>query len=144
MSSSPFEIFRRNLKPLMILLTGLAMFAFVVLPVLDTYMRQSSGGGADAVVAKIGNVSLTQGRVEAFTRGHNMTVRFLRELAQTTLDNGKIPATPGFRHDEKSKQIFSLGINEQPSAESTVRTFQFADQARDAGFCSMMWRSKRG
>ena len=134
MSSSPFEIFRRNLKPLMILLTGLAMFAFVVLPVLDTYMRQNVGGGTDEVVAKIGKVSLTRGRIEAFTRSHNMTVGFLRELAQTTLDQGGMPKTAGFEYDPRSQRIMSIGISEVPSAAETVRTFQFAEQAKDIGF----------
>ena len=64
MSNSPFEIFRRNLKPLMVLLTGLALFAFVVLPVMDTYMRSGAAGTSDAVVASYGSTKLTQSRVE--------------------------------------------------------------------------------
>ncbi len=82
MSNSPFEVFRRNLKPLMVLLTGLALFAFVVLPVLDTYMRRQMGTIGDEVVATFDRTQLTRNRVEYFTRNHQSTVRFLVELAE--------------------------------------------------------------
>lgn len=52
MSSSPFELFRRNLKPLMVLLTLLAIISFVVLPAVESYLRQGAAlGGSDMPVA---------------------------------------------------------------------------------------------
>ncbi len=134
MSSSPFEIFRRNLKPMMVLLTGLAMFAFVVLPVLDTYMRRGSTGGADQVVAEFDGVKLTRSRVEYLTRNHQSTIRFLRELAENTISRGGVPRTAGFQYDAQNKRIDAIGINEFPSARSTIRTAQFAARAGAAGF----------
>ena len=134
MSSSPFEIFRRNLKPLMVLLTGLAMFAFVVLPVLDSYMRRGVTGGGDEVVASFDGVELTRGRIDYFTRNHNSTVRFLRELAEATIARNGYPRTAGFVQNEQTGRIESIGINEAPSVESTIRTIQFAHLANQSGF----------
>ncbi len=133
MSSSPFELFRRNLKPLMVLLTGLAMFAFVVLPVMDSYMRSNAGGGNDEVVASFGDVTVTRSRAKYFTQNHQSTVRFLRELADETIRRGGSPLTAGFQYDEQSGRM-SLGINETPGTLVTIRTFQFSARASEAGF----------
>ncbi|KAA1259457.1 hypothetical protein LF1_19900 [Rubripirellula obstinata] len=134
MNYSPFEIFRRNLKPLMVFLTLLALMAFVVLPTMQSYMQNQAGGGGDAVVAKFAGGSLTQSRVDYFTRNHQSTVRFLAELAERTIALGGVPATPGFQYDAQKKQIQRLGINESPSTESTIRTFMFANEAAKEGF----------
>lgn len=131
---SPFEIFRRNLKPMMILLTGLALFAFVVLPVIDTYMRQNSGGGGDAVAASFKGNEISRNRVEYFTRNHNSTINFLNDLAMETVARGGVPRTAGFQMNPQTKQVQSLGINPNPSAVGTIRTFMLADEAREAGF----------
>ncbi len=134
MNNSPFEIFRRNLKPLMVLLTGLALFAFVVLPVVNSYMRRNSGSGGDRVIAKFDGKSLTQNRVDYFTRNHHDTVGFLAKLADDTLERGGIPKTAGFQYDPQSKQVLRLGINQTPGAEVSIRTMMFAEEARKAGF----------
>lgn len=134
MNYSPFEIFRRNLKPLMVFLTLLALMAFVVLPTMQSYMQNQAGGGGDAVVAKFAGGSLKQSRVDYFTRNHQSTVRFLAELAEHTIALGGVPATPGFQYDAKNKRIERLGINESPSVESTIRTFMFANEATKEGF----------
>ena len=131
---SPFEIFRRNLKPLMILLTGLALFAFVVLPVVDSYMRKSSGGSVDSTVARVGGQDISRSRVDYFTQNHYSTIRFLGDLAQLTIDRGGQPQTPGFQYDTQNRQIRSLGINQNPNVDSTVRTLMLANEATDAGF----------
>ena len=132
---SPFEIFRRNLKPLMVFLTGLALFAFVVLPAMDSYMRRGGGGGgADAELASFDGKPLRRSRVANFTQNHNSTVRFLRELAEETIRRGGAPSTPGFAYDSQTRTIQSIGIDERPSELSTVRTLQFANEAKKAGF----------
>ncbi len=134
MNTSPFEIFRRNLKPLMVLLTGLALLSFVVLPAVDTYLRRNSVMRGDAVVAKFGGKSLTQSRVDYFTRNHNETIGFLTKLAQATIDRGGVPKTAGFQYDPQTKRIVRLGINESPGAEVSVRTMMFAAEANRQGF----------
>ncbi len=133
-SSSPFDLFRRNLKPFMIFATLLALVSFVVLPVLQTYMQTRGGAGSDVVLAKYNGKDLTATRVNYFTQNHASTVRFLADLAQETINRGGVPRTSGFDYDAQTKQIRALGINENPSDDSSIRTFMFADQAAQAGF----------
>jgi len=134
MSSSPFEIFRRNLKPLMVLLTLLALFSFVVLPALDSYLRQGGGINSDPVAAEYDGIELTRGRVARTTQNHAAVVRFLSELAQRTMEKGGMPQTPGFQYDEENGQIRSLGIDINPGEEATINTMRFYSEARKAGF----------
>ncbi|KLU01509.1 hypothetical protein RISK_006665 [Rhodopirellula islandica] len=134
MSSSPFEIFRRNLKPMMVLLTLLALFAFVVLPALDTYLRRGGGSNSDPVAAVYDGVTLTQSRVARTTQQHRAIVGFLSDLGQETIRRGGVPQVPGFQYDQESGQIQSLGIDANPSEEATINTMRFYSEARKAGF----------
>ncbi len=134
MSSSPFELFRNNLKPMMVFLTALALFAFVVLPVLDTYMRRSAGTIGDETVATFGKTRLSRNRVDYFTRNHQSTVRFLVELAEETIRRGGSPQTAGFSFDPQTQRVNSIGINEVPSFQGSIRTLMLASQAQDDGF----------
>ncbi len=134
MNNSPFEVFRRNLKPLMVFLTALALFAFVVLPVLDQYMRQNAGTRNEQVLATFDGQKLTRERVDGFTRGHRATLFFLQDLAQRTIKDGRVPQTAGFRQNEQTGEIVGLGINPEPSTEGSIRTFVFAGQATKKGF----------
>ncbi len=133
MNNSPFEVFRRNLKPLMVFLTGLALFAFVVLPVLDQYMRQNAGTRNEQVLATFDGQNLTRERVDGFTRGHRATLFFLQDLANRTLKDGRTPQTAGFQQGQDGS-ITGLGINPEPSTEGSIRTFVFAGQATKKGF----------
>ncbi|MCP4974334.1 MAG: hypothetical protein GY914_11805, partial [Prochlorococcus sp.] len=133
MNNSPFEVFRRNLKPLMVFLTGLALFAFVVLPVLDQYMRQNAGTRNEQVLATFDGQNLTRERVDGFTRGHRATLFFLQDLADRTLKSGRTPQTAGFQQGQDGN-ITGLGINPEPSTEGSIRTFVFAGQATKKGF----------
>ncbi|TWU26246.1 hypothetical protein Pla52o_00990 [Novipirellula galeiformis] len=134
MNNSPFEIFRKNLKPLMVLLIMLAMFSFVVLPALDTYLRQGAGGGGDTKLASFDGIEISQNRVSYMTQNHQSMVRFLRELAERTILEGGSPKTPGFRYDEQNKRVGALGISEMPSEQLSLKTMQFASEANKAGF----------
>src|SRR6056297_1881723 len=136
MNTSPFELFRRNLKPFMVFATLLALVSFVVLPILQTYMQQQGGPGtgANPVVAKYEGGELTRSRVDYFTQNHQATVRFLHDLALETIARGGVPRTAGFDYDPESRQIRSLGINENPNVEGTIRTLMFAHLAQEAGF----------
>ena len=131
---SPFEIFRRNLKPAMVVLTLLSLFAFVVLPAMDSYLRSGNANTTNAVVGTLDGVQLTQNRVEYFTRNHNSTVQFLHELAKQTIARNGSPRTPGFSYNSQTQQVQSVGIVESPSSFGTVRTLQLASEAGKAGF----------
>ncbi|WP_372721833.1 hypothetical protein [Novipirellula sp.] len=134
MNNSPFEIFRKNLKPMMVFLIMLAMFSFVVLPALDTYLRQNTGGGGDAKLASFDGIEISQNRISYMTQNHQSTVRFLRELAEKTVAAGGSPKTPGFRYDDQNNRVASIGISEMPSEQLSLKTMQFASEANKAGF----------
>lgn len=133
-SFSPFEVFRRNLKPLMVLLTGLALFAFVALPALQSYLQRGGVSSGDPVVARFDGRPVRRSRVAMFTRSHQAIVRFLRELAQVTIARGGAPGTPGFQYDVETGQIQSLGIDSNPGEQASIRTMQFSNLAQRAGF----------
>jgi hypothetical protein len=133
MSSSPFELFRRNLKPAMVALTLLALFSFVILPAVQTYMQKKSGN-RDAVVAKFGGVDLTESRVAYFTQQHYKTVQFLSELASETIKRGGTPRTAGFVYDRQNGVVQQLGINSSPSSDVSINALALAHQAEKAGF----------
>ena len=78
---SPFEIFRRNLKPMMVFLTALALFAFVVLPAIAAYLQSGGGRVLTPQVAVFDGIPVTQGRVDYLTRNHRRRSGFPRELA---------------------------------------------------------------
>ncbi len=134
MNNSPFEIFRKNLKPMMVVLVFLAMIAFVVLPALQTYMQRNMGTGTDSRLASFDGVELKQSRVDNFTRNHASIVRFLRELAEETIARGGTPRTPGFAYDTQTRQVQSIGIDSNPSQLASIRTLQYSAQATDLGF----------
>ena len=144
MNSSPFELFRRNLKPLMVLLTGLALFAFVALPVLDTYMRQSAGATGSDVVATYSGTELTRGRVNYFTQNHNSVVRFLILLGQETISRGGTPQVVGFSFDDQSGQVTQVGINQFPSEMGSIRSLMLASLAQTKVSSSMTTRCRFG
>ncbi len=133
MSSSPFELFRRNLKPLMVLLTLLAIFAFVVLPSLEVYMRNNAGvGGQATTLASFDGGEYDVAKVNYFTRQHYLTVQFLRQLAEITIARGGSPKVSGFQYNTEQNAIQSLGINANPSDQNSVLTMRFAAEAKQA------------
>ncbi len=135
MSTSPFELFRRNLKPLMIALTVLAMLAFVVLPAVDSWVRQGGpGGGDNAVVASYKGGEFEYAEVNQFTQNHYLTLQFLAELATETAQAGGTLSVPGFEFDEQRQQISQWGISSQPSSQSSVSVQLYAQRAIDLGF----------
>ncbi|MCA9140130.1 MAG: hypothetical protein KDB00_25330 [Planctomycetales bacterium] len=129
---SPLELFRRNQKVTMTFLILLAMIAFVVLPTVSQYMQSAGSAGSDPVLAEFNGVSLSASRVNTFTQNHYQTVQFLRKLAAETLKRGGTPKI--FTVDPTTNQIQSVGINEMPSDEMSIRTMQFAAEAQDEGF----------
>ena len=135
MSSSPFELFRRNLKPLMVFLTLLALVSFVILPSIAMYQQQKVGygGNAPSKLASYDGGDFDLSKVSYFTRNHFATTQFLRDLAETTIARGGLPKVADFQYDTRQNSIQSLGINSNPSDQSSVRTLMFATEAKKAG-----------
>ena len=134
MSSSPFELFRRNLKPLMVLLTLLALISFVVLPSVAMYQQRNAGmAGSETRLASYDGANFDAAKVGYFTRAHYMMVQSLAQLAEITISKGGTPRVANFQYNEQAKQIANLGINSQPSDATSVRTMMFAAEAKKAG-----------
>ncbi len=134
MSSSPFELFRRNLKPLMVLLTLLALFSFVVLPSIAMYQQRAGMmGGGNTQLASFDGGEFDINKVSYFTRTHYATVQFLAQLAETTITHGGSPKVAGFRYNTQQNRVESLGINSNPGDEESVRTMMYAAEAKKAG-----------
>ena len=131
---SPLELFRRNQKVMMAGLIMLAMFAFVVLPTVQTYLQRSGPGMTDPVLASFNGVPLTESRVMGFTQAHQSTVRYLTKLGQETIKRGGMPQVPGFSIDQQTQNINGVGINSQPGNDISIRTLQFAAEAQKQGF----------
>jgi hypothetical protein len=134
MSSSPFELFRRNLKPLMVLLTLLALISFVILPSVAMYQQRNAGmAGSETRLASYDGGNFDAAKVGYFTRAHYMMVQSLAQLAEITISKGGTPRVANFQYNEQAKQIANLGINSQPSDATSVRTMMFAAEAKKAG-----------
>ncbi len=134
MSSSPFELFRRNLKPLMVLLTLLALISFVVLPSVAMYQQRNAGmAGSETRLASYDGGNFDAAKVGYFTRAHYMMVQSLAQLAEITISKGGTPRVANFQYNEQAKQIVNLGINSQPGDATSVRTMMFAAEAKKAG-----------
>jgi len=134
MSSSPFELFRRNLKPLMVFLTLLALVSFVILPSIAMYQQQRVGyGSAPSKLASYQGGDFDFNKVNFFTRNHFATTQFLRDLAEVTISRGGLPKVADFQYDSRQNMIQALGINSNPSDQSSVRTLMFAGEAKKAG-----------
>jgi hypothetical protein len=134
MSSNPLELFRRNLKPLMVLLTLLALISFVILPSVAMYQQRNAGmAGSETRLASYDGGNFDAAKVGYFTRAHYMMVQSLAQLAEITISKGGTPRVANFQYNEQAKQIANLGINSQPSDATSVRTMMFAAEAKKAG-----------
>lgn len=134
MATSPFELFRRNLKPLMIALTILAMLAFVVLPAVDSWMRTAGPAGQPtSTVASYDGGEFNRREVNRFTQNHYKTLVFLQTLANKTIELGGMPAVPGFNYNPQQQQVTQLGISSNPSTETAVTAMLYAKRAQELG-----------
>lgn len=135
MNSSPFELFRRNLKPLMVLLTLLALFSFVALPPLLDYMqRRDMAGTADLRLATYDGGHFDANQAANFTMMHHLMLRFLQEAALLTIERGGTPRVAGFQYDSQQGEIRSLGVHGNPNDQVSIVIMRRAEQARQAGF----------
>ena len=134
MSSSPFDLFRRNLKPMMVFLTLLALLSFVVLPSIAMYQQnRTTYGSAPTTMATFDGGQYDRTKVSYFTRNHFATTQFLRDLAEETISRAGVPKVADFQYNAQQKTIQSLGINSNPSDQSSVRILMFAGEAKKAG-----------
>lgn len=123
--ASPFAVFRRNRKAMMVALTVMVMFGFVFIPMLMDAM--GSRQGADPVIvstARYGN--LTQSHINQLVHRHARLVAFVRELGTAVMQ------AQG-RGDEANKLLFHLRADESNPVPDVVRLWSLARYAQEIG-----------
>ncbi|QDV54722.1 hypothetical protein Mal33_06820 [Rosistilla oblonga] len=132
--TGPLSIFRRNQKAMVAALAGLAMIAFVVLPALQVYLDSTRGtGGQSEAVATIGGEEIDMAKMNRYVRNHQMTTRFLADLAKQVMDKGGRPQVPGFVVDQQGN-VQRVGISNQLSLDNALRTYLLSRKAKEMGF----------
>ncbi|QDS86536.1 hypothetical protein EC9_07020 [Rosistilla ulvae] len=132
--TGPLSIFRRNQKAMVAALAGLAMVAFVVLPALQVYLDSTRGGvGGSEAVATIGGEEIDMAKMNRYVRNHQMTTRFLADLAQQVMEKGGRPQVPGFVVDQQGN-VQRVGISNQLSLDNALRTYLLSRKAKEMGF----------
>jgi len=123
--ASPFAVFRRNRKAMMVALTVMVMFGFVFIPMLMEAM--GSRQGTDPVIvstARYGN--LTQSQINQLVHRHARLVAFVRELG------GAVMQAQG-RGEEANKLLFHLRADESNPVPDVVRLWSLARYAQEIG-----------
>ncbi len=133
--SGPLELFRRNLKPMMVFLTLVALFSFVVLPSVAMYQQQRLAANAGPTsLATFNGGEYDAAQVQYFTRNHFATLQVLQALAEATIASGGAPNVPDFNVNPQTKQITSLGINDQAGDRFSIQVMRFAKEAQNLGW----------
>ncbi|WP_231753484.1 hypothetical protein [Rosistilla carotiformis] len=115
-------------------LAGLAMIAFVVLPALQVYLDSSRGGGGQSeAVATIGGEKVDMAKMNRYLRNHQLTTRFLADVAKKVMDKGGRPQVPGFAVDQQGN-VQRVGISNQMSLDNALRTYLLSRKAKEMGF----------
>ncbi len=123
--ASPFAVFRRNRKAMMVALTVMVMFGFVFIPMLMDAM--GSRQGTDPVIvstARYGN--LTQSHINQLVHRHARLVAFVRELGTAVMQ------AQG-RGEEANKLLFHLRADESNPVPDVVRLWSLARYAQEIG-----------
>lgn len=123
--ASPFAVFRRNRKAMMVALTVMVMFGFVFIPMLMDAMGARQG--ADPVIVSTARYgSLTQSGINQLVHRHARLVAFVRELG------GAVMQAQG-RGDEANKLLFHLRADESNPVPDVVRLWSLARYAQEIG-----------
>ncbi|WP_145282376.1 hypothetical protein [Rosistilla oblonga] len=110
------------------------MIAFVVLPALQVYLDSTRGtGGQSEAVATIGGEEIDMAKMNRYVRNHQMTTRFLADLAKQVMDKGGRPQVPGFVVDQQGN-VQRVGISNQLSLDNALRTYLLSRKAKEMGF----------
>jgi len=135
--ASPFRIFRKYMKTLLVVFGVMIMFVFVIGDSLVAYLSGSRGGGGDArrdagaVAVSWDGGSLTNNELDNLVMRRRIVNAFLGGVEfsglQATLQAGAEP---------QELPVARLGGADTPQEgveRSVVQTKLFADAARDAG-----------
>jgi hypothetical protein len=139
--ASPFRVFRKYLKPLMVVFGVMIMFVFVILDPMAAYLGGSGGGGrgdpaadADAVAVSWEGGSLTNNELNDLVMRRRILNSFLlgveRAGALSALEAG---ADPRDLQNAPVVQLRGPGTPQEGVEQSVLQTRLFAQAARDAG-----------
>lgn len=123
--ASPFAVFRRNRKAMIVALTVMVMFGFIFIPMLMDAM--GTRHGTDPVIvstARYGN--LTQSQINQLVHRHARLVAFVRELGTAVMQ------AQG-RGEEANKLLFHLRADESNPVPDVVRLWSLARYAQEIG-----------
>ncbi|XZE55632.1 hypothetical protein SH139x_001652 [Planctomycetaceae bacterium SH139] len=129
--ASPFSVFRSNLKPLMVVLTLLSLFAFVALPALQMYLQYRVPGQGDTLVATYNGGTFETDEIGYYQRLLGQTNRFLAAVAAEVEERGGSPNVPNY--GPTGQGGMSFGISTVNAPKSIVRRKLFAQRATELG-----------
>ncbi len=119
---------------MMVFLTLVALFSFVVLPSVAMYQQQRLAANAGPTsLATFNGGEYDAAQVQYFTRNHFATLQVLQALAEATIASGGAPNVPDFNVNPQTKQITSLGINDQAGDRFSIQVMRFAKEAQNLG-----------
>ncbi|HEY3394369.1 MAG TPA: hypothetical protein VGK58_16770 [Lacipirellulaceae bacterium] len=138
--ASPFRIFRKYMKTLMVIFGVMIMFVFVVLDPMAAYLgggRVASDGGsrrdANDVAVTWDGGSLTNDELEQLVSQRQILNSFLRNVEY---EGGMAAVQAGVEPDALQLRVTRLGgpsTREDGVERSVVQTKLFADAAREVG-----------
>jgi hypothetical protein len=129
--ASPFSIFRKNQRLWMAGAVLIAILAFVVAPMLESFSGygRNSRPGASAVAASWSGGSITQEQIESELSELAITNTFLRKLAVDVREKGGFPQVP-----EVSPDFTYVGIAQESRDPATiVQRKLFVEEAKRLG-----------
>jgi hypothetical protein len=129
--ASPFSVFRSNLKPLMVALTLLSLFAFVVLPAIQMYQQSTLPGAVDLTVATYRGGQFDTDEIAYYQRLHAQTNRFLAALSEQVVARGGTPNVPNYGPNSNRQMTYGISISNSP--QTAVLTKLFAERASELG-----------
>jgi len=130
--ASPFSIFRKNQRLWMAGAVLIAILAFVVAPMLESFSGYSRGTrpGAGAVAASWSGGSITQEQVESELTQLAIANTFLRKLAFDVREKGGFPQVPA----AAGSDFGNLGITpETRDPNVIIRRKLFVEEAKRLG-----------
>ena len=130
--SSPFSIMRRHQKVFLAIFGVICMIVFVVGDAVGTFTNFWKTGGTDPKIVTWNHGSLTGRELESLRQRHQITYRFLYDIAQKTKDKKGKPKVPLYQEDRNGR-ILTPGISLASSDEDLVARVLLAQQAQELG-----------
>ena len=130
--SSPFSMMRRHQKVFLAIFGVICMIVFVVGDAVGTFTSFWKTGGSDPKVVTWNHGSLTARELGSLRTKHQITYRFLSDIAQQTKDKKGKPKVPFYQEDREGK-IITPGIMLANSDEDLLARVLLAQQAQEMG-----------